>query len=62
VRPHPRTLRIPGGYEESERVEHRAISDELGAGRHMLRSGNANRFINFIEAAYITPVNKAQST
>jgi len=24
--------------------------------------GNANRVINFIEAAYIRPVNKAQST
>ncbi|SDF21441.1 hypothetical protein SAMN05216260_106336 [Streptomyces griseoaurantiacus] len=24
--------------------------------------GNANRFIYFIEAAYIRPVNKAQST
>ncbi|MCX5418078.1 hypothetical protein [Streptomyces sp. NBC_00059] len=50
-------------------MEHRAISDELRAARHMffsignmLRNGNANRFINFIEAAYITPVNKAQST
>ncbi len=29
---------------------------------NMLHNGNANRFINFIEAAYITPVNKAQST
>lgn len=29
---------------------------------NMLGTGNANRFINFIEAAYITPVNKAQST
>ncbi|MEU9472167.1 hypothetical protein AB0D78_37320 [Streptomyces avermitilis] len=50
-------------------MEHRAISDELRAARHMFRrvgntrrNGNANWFINFIEAAYITPVNKAQST
>ncbi|MFE3830447.1 hypothetical protein [Streptomyces sp. NPDC059092] len=50
-------------------MEHRAISDELRAARHMflcignvLGDGNANRFINFIEAAYIMPVNKAEST
>ncbi|MGA5191443.1 hypothetical protein ACPCSL_33485 [Streptomyces griseoincarnatus] len=50
-------------------MEHRVISDELRGARHMFRrignmlgAGNANRFINFIEAAYITPVNKAQST
>lgn len=29
---------------------------------NMLAAGNANRFINVIEAAYITPANKAQST
>ncbi|MEI5595862.1 hypothetical protein [Streptomyces brasiliscabiei] len=47
-------------------MEHRAISDELRAARHMvlcignmLGDGPANRLINFIEAAYITPVNKA---
>lgn len=28
----------------------------------MLGDENSHRFINFIEAAYITPVNKAQST
>jgi len=50
-------------------VAHRAISDGFKAARHMflcignmLGDGNANRFIDFIEAAYITPVNKAQST
>lgn len=29
---------------------------------NMLGAGNANRFINFIEAAYNMPVNKAEST
>ncbi|MFE9846576.1 hypothetical protein [Streptomyces goshikiensis] len=66
---HIRTLTILGCYEESGRVEHRVISDELRAARHMFRriGEHARRpehgqVINFIEAAYITPVNKAQST
>lgn len=29
---------------------------------HVLGEGSANRFVNFIEAAYIMPANKTQST
>ncbi|MFM9700403.1 hypothetical protein [Streptomyces europaeiscabiei] len=50
-------------------MAHPTISAGFKAARHMflcignmLGDGNANRFINFIGAAYITPVNKAQST
>ncbi|MEU6019270.1 hypothetical protein ABZ826_36245 [Streptomyces sp. NPDC047515] len=50
-------------------MQHRGISEELRTARHMLlRIGNVlgdentHRFINFIEAAYLAPVNEAQST
>nr|WP_181411850.1 hypothetical protein [Streptomyces sp. F8] len=60
---------IPGGYEESGDWSIGSVSDELRAVRHMFRrignmlcTENANRFIHCIEAAYIKPVDKAQST
>ncbi|MER5183861.1 hypothetical protein ABT009_36900 [Streptomyces sp. NPDC002896] len=49
-------------------MEHREIGEELRVARHMLPcignmlgNENTHRFINFIEAAYIAPVNEAQS-
>ncbi|MET8297862.1 hypothetical protein ACWCY1_32125 [Streptomyces goshikiensis] len=46
-----------------------AISGELRAARrtfpwigNVVGEGSANRFVNFIEAAYIMPVNKEQPT
>ncbi|MEU9381113.1 hypothetical protein AB0D38_08980 [Streptomyces sp. NPDC048279] len=49
-------------------MQHRPFSDELRAARHMfpcienvLGDESLHRFINFIEAAYIAPVNEAES-
>lgn len=68
VRPDPRTLRIPGGYEDlgewgtGPLVMNREPPATCSSASGTCSATGTRGFINFIEAAYIMPANKAQST